>query len=200
MLFKNSDGDDVTNWLEDDLDCENEDNESRDISNSTGSTHSEYQDGSDGEVNFIKVLSTMGRKKDGRSEWKDEADMLGDFGKDPNLCMKGVCAIHSRDISKERAHNKTFYFDEISFHDETFYHDENIDYQGQDFNKYDVPRGSNLACYLTGDDPSGDVKKSVEELQEYDPQGVDVRYKLAARYSRQLFEIYKNKEDPYFPH
>ncbi|GLT38760.1 hypothetical protein SLA2020_129860 [Shorea laevis] len=61
-------------------------------------------------------------------------------------------------------------------------------------------RGSNLACFLTGDDPSGDVKKSVEKLQEYDPQGVNVCYKLAARYSRQLFEIYKNKEDPYFPH
>jgi hypothetical protein len=59
-------------------------------------------------------------------------------------------------------------------------------------------RGSTLAEFLTGGDPGGDVKKSVKELQEYDPKAVQLCRRLATHYSKQLFEIYKNKEDPFF--
>ena len=60
-------------------------------------------------------------------------------------------------------------------------------------------RGSTLAEFLTNGDPRGGLKKSVKELQEYDPKAVELCRTLAIRYSKQLYEIYKNKEDPFFP-
>lgn len=59
-------------------------------------------------------------------------------------------------------------------------------------------RGSQLAQFLTDGNPQGDVIKSVKELQEHDPKGLEKCWSLAQRYSKQLFEIYKNKEDPLF--
>lgn len=59
-------------------------------------------------------------------------------------------------------------------------------------------RGSTLAEFLNDGDPQGDMVKSVKELQAYDPRGIEVCTTLATRYSKQLFSIYKNKEDPFF--
>lgn len=53
--------------------------------------------------------------------------------------------------------------------------------------------------FLTEGDPSGGLKKTVEELQEYDTEAVEECRTLAIRYSKQLYEIYKNNEDPFFP-
>lgn len=47
-------------------------------------------------------------------------------------------------------------------------------------------------------DPDGDLTKTVEELEEYDSNGINRCRRLAFKYSKQLFEIYENKEDPYF--
>ena len=55
-----------------------------------------------------------------------------------------------------------------------------------------------MAEFLTDGDAAGDVKKSAKELQEYDPNAVELCRKFATHYSKQLFEIYKNKEDPLF--
>lgn len=44
----------------------------------------------------------------------------------------------------------------------------------------------------------GPIKKTVEDLEKYDPGGSDFCDKLARRYSKQLFMIYQNKEDPCF--
>lgn len=55
-----------------------------------------------------------------------------------------------------------------------------------------------MAEFLTDGDPQGDMNKSVEELQAYDPKGIELCRTLATRYSKQLFAIYKNKEDPFF--
>ena len=59
-------------------------------------------------------------------------------------------------------------------------------------------RGCTLAEFLTDGDPQGDLKKSVKELQAYDPNAVELCRNLATHYSKQLFEIYNSKEDPYF--
>ncbi|KAK4362977.1 hypothetical protein RND71_018218 [Anisodus tanguticus] len=59
-------------------------------------------------------------------------------------------------------------------------------------------KGSTLAEFLTDGDPQGDMNKSMEELQAYDSKGVEVCITLATRCSKQLFAIYKNKEDPFF--
>lgn len=55
-----------------------------------------------------------------------------------------------------------------------------------------------LAEFLIDGDPQGDVNKSVEELQEYDPKAPELCRTLATHYSKQLFAIYKSKEDPLF--
>ena len=65
------------------------------------------------------------------------------------------------------------------------------------FSKFDAHRGCTLAQFLINGDPQGDLKKSVKELQAFDPNAVELCRNLATHYSRQLFKIY-NKEDPYF--
>ena len=47
-------------------------------------------------------------------------------------------------------------------------------------------------------DGGSDLNKTVEELELYDSKGIELCRSLALKYSKQLFEIYQNKEDPYF--
>lgn len=58
--------------------------------------------------------------------------------------------------------------------------------------------GSALAEFLTDGDPHTDTTKTVDQLQKFNPKGVEQCRKLATHYSKQLFEIYKNEEDPFF--
>ncbi|XP_062149268.1 uncharacterized protein LOC133857898 isoform X2 [Alnus glutinosa] len=141
---------------------------------------SETQDVSDETMDFDEILSILQRKKDQKLKWEFEADMLAGFGKDTELCMKAVCALYRQQTSEEKSSKEAFY----------------SNHRG--FDKFDAPRGSTLAEFLTGGDPGGDVKKSVKELQEYGPEAVQLCRRLANHYSKQLFEIYKNKEDPLF--
>ncbi|KAK2983651.1 hypothetical protein RJ640_023185 [Escallonia rubra] len=78
--------------------------------------------------------------------------------------------------------------------------DDNSDFNdsARGYNYCDAFRGSMLAEFLTDGDPLGDLKKSVEELKQYNSKGVELCRTLATHYSKQLFEIYKNKEDPLF--
>ncbi|KAL4594899.1 hypothetical protein ACB092_12G052800 [Castanea dentata] len=153
--------------------------ESSDVSHADDAS-SESQDVSDDNVDFDEILSKLQRNKDHKSEWEFEADMLAAFGKDIELCMKAVCALYRQQTSEEKLSKETFH------------------YNGRGFSKFDAERGSRLAEFLTDGDATGDVKKSVKELQEYDPYAVELCRKLATHYSKQLFEIYKNKEDPLF--
>jgi hypothetical protein len=60
-------------------------------------------------------------------------------------------------------------------------------------------RGSRVAEFLLDGDAFGPPKKTVDDLEKYDPDGLEFCEKMAARYSKQLFAIYQNGEDPYFP-
>ncbi|KAH7538161.1 uncharacterized protein LOC107414615 [Ziziphus jujuba] len=141
---------------------------------------SESQDLSDGSVDYREIISTLQRKKDHISKWNFEADMLAAFGKDPELCMKAVCALYRQQTSEEKICKGTLYSNQ------------------RGFSKFDAPRGTTLAFFLTDGDPEGDLKKSVQELQEYDPKAIKLCRTLATHYSKQLFEIYMNREDPFF--
>lgn len=55
-----------------------------------------------------------------------------------------------------------------------------------------------MGRFLTDDSPYDGLKKTVEELEEYNPEGVKTCGTLAFKYSKQIFEIFKNKEDPNF--
>ncbi|CAB4271554.1 unnamed protein product [Prunus armeniaca] len=138
------------------------------------------EDSSDDNVNFDEILSKFQRNKDHKSKWEFEADMLAAFGKDPYLCMKAVCALYRQQTCEEKISKGSLC----------------NNYRG--FSKFDALRGSVLAEFLTGGDPNGDVNKTVKELEEYDPRGIEQCRTLASRYSKQLFEIYNNKEDPLF--
>ncbi|KAF5732409.1 protein IWS1 A isoform X1 [Tripterygium wilfordii] len=136
---------------------------------------------SDGNMEFGEIISGLNRSKYHKKlNWEFEADMLADFGKDPEMCMKAVCVLYRQQTNDEKVSKEALHSN------------------GRGFSKFDAPRGCTLAEFLTNGDPHSDPKKSVEELHEYDPMGVEICRNLADRYSKQLFEIYKNGEDPLF--
>ncbi|GAV66234.1 hypothetical protein CFOL_v3_09744 [Cephalotus follicularis] len=141
---------------------------------------SESQGVPDDNMDFDDILSILQRRKESKFNWEFEADMLAAFGKDPELCMKAVCAVYRQQTSEEKNCKET------------------LCYNGRGFSKFDANRGTTLAEFLTDGDPKGDLKKSVKQLEVYDSKAVETCRTLASRYSKQLFEIYKNKEDPFF--
>ncbi|PWA75047.1 hypothetical protein CTI12_AA246430 [Artemisia annua] len=168
----------------DDLEEEPEDGSIGDSSQSDsecsyegGDTGDECEDTS----NDLQQNKKSQRKKVWNRKWDLEGDMLADFGKDPELCMRAVCAIYRQQTADEKASQETRYRN------------------GRGFSQFDAPGGCKLAEFLTDRDPAGDLNKTVEDLKQYDSKGIKRCRKLAANYSKQLFKIYKNKEDPYFP-
>ncbi|KAF7830667.1 protein IWS1-like protein [Senna tora] len=181
-VLSSSEEESMSNFIVNDSDVSDcEDTSSKSLGASDGEVDSDSQDASDGDVNFSKILSRIQRNKDQKMKWEFEAEMLAAFGKDPELCMKAVCTLYRQQTLEEQISKGSLY------------------YNGRGFSKFDALRGSTLAEFLSDGDPLGDLKKSVQELQEYDPKGVEHCRTMAIRYSKQLFEIYKNKEDPLFP-
>ncbi|KAK6936721.1 hypothetical protein RJ641_033751 [Dillenia turbinata] len=143
-------------------------------------TSSESEDALDSIMTYKKVISRIRRSKNQISGWEFEADMLSAFEKDPELCMRAVCALYRRQTQEEQSVKGTLFQNR------------------RGFSKLDAHRGSTLAEFLTDGDPTGDIKKSMKELQHFDPKGPELCRKLATHYSKQLFEIYKSQEDPFF--
>jgi len=59
-------------------------------------------------------------------------------------------------------------------------------------------RASGIAEFLLDGDLYGPVKKTISDLGEYDRYALEFCHMMASHYSKQLFAIYQNKEDPYF--
>ncbi|MCL7048104.1 hypothetical protein MKW94_002938, partial [Papaver nudicaule] len=64
---------------------------------------SDSEDGVDSELDFGQVVAMMRSKTNKEMKWKNEADMLSSFEKDPVLCMKAVCALHRQQTDDERS-------------------------------------------------------------------------------------------------
>ncbi|CAN1751269.1 hypothetical protein LINPERHAP1_LOCUS4278 [Linum perenne] len=126
------------------------------------------------------ILSKHRRSKDQKFKWELEGDMLADFGKDSELCMRAVCVLYRQQTADEKSSREALYTN------------------GRGFNKFDAYRGSEIGGFLTGGDPLGDMVKSVEELEAHDYKGVEKCRELAFKYAKQVFQIYQNKEDPFF--
>ncbi|XP_039144194.1 uncharacterized protein LOC120281416 isoform X2 [Dioscorea cayenensis subsp. rotundata] len=131
------------------------------------------------DLELDEVLARIRRGKN-MKQWEYEADMLASFSKDPELCMKAVCAVYRQQTAEEKSVKGTLLIN------------------NRGFSKFDALKGSRMAEFLLDGDPNGPLKKSVEELQKYDRHGLDYCSKLARHYSKQLFMIYQNKEDPFF--
>ncbi|KAG6656026.1 hypothetical protein I3843_05G231500 [Carya illinoinensis] len=175
-----SEGESLGGFIVESSDVSHADDASSESTEVSDENTSESTEVSDENIDFGEILSKIQRRKDGKSKWEFEGDMLAELGKDSELCMKAVCALYRRQTSDEK------------FSKETFYNNH------QGFSTFDAPRASFLAEFLTDGDPEGGLKKSVTELQEYDPKAVEFCRTMATRYSKQLFEIYKIKEDPHF--
>ncbi|KAL2339655.1 hypothetical protein Fmac_007595 [Flemingia macrophylla] len=174
----------MSDFIVDDFDVSSYDDtssKSQDASNGdVDSDYSNSQEVPDNDMDLSKILSQIHRRKD-HMEWEFEADMLAAFGKDSELCMKAVCALYQQQTSDEQMSRGTLH----------------ANHRG--FSKFDAHRGSTLAEFLTHGDPRGGLKKSIKELQEHDSKAVELCRTLAIRYSKQLYQIYKNKENPFFP-
>ncbi|XP_021729025.1 nucleolar protein dnt1-like [Chenopodium quinoa] len=181
FIVDDSDDEDV----EDDISKEdtgaNFDDVEDDVSEEGGDDSDDDGDSSDSNLNYDEIISKLRGRRKPNSKWISEADMLSDFGKNPELCMKAVCAIYRQQTNEEKACKAS------------------IVSNGRGFSKFDATRGTYLGEFLTDGVPNGDLVKSVEELQKYHPSGVEECRSLADRYSKQLFNIYENGEDPYFP-
>ncbi|KAI3885599.1 hypothetical protein MKX03_009297 [Papaver bracteatum] len=138
------------------------------------------EDTVDSDVDFDQILGTIERRKTKNSKWQDEGDMLSSFGKDPILCMKAVCALYRQQTAEEKLMKGSVHLNK------------------RGFSKFDAHRGTYLAEFLTDGSQEGDLVKSVKELEMFDSKGLEDCRKLASRYSKQLFTIYENKEDPFF--
>ncbi|KAL6850116.1 hypothetical protein ACP4OV_020743 [Aristida adscensionis] len=134
---------------------------------------------SDSEIDYADVIACIGRKRESK-DWEHEGQMLSAFDKYPELCLKAVCALYRKQTKDEQLEKATL------FHNK------------QGFNQIDALRGSRIAEFLLDGDSNGPLKKTVAELKEYDRYALEFCHKVATRYSKQLFAIYQNKEDPYF--
>ncbi|KAE9608902.1 hypothetical protein Lalb_Chr08g0240601 [Lupinus albus] len=185
---------DLSDFIVDESNCDDTSSSSQNVSNDLedtdysnsqdvpdNDTDSDSQDVPDGDMDYGKILSQIQRKKDHIVEWEYEADMLAAFGKDPELCMKAVCVLYRQQTEDEQMSKGALHRN------------------GRGFNKLDADRGCNLAEFLTDGAPYGGLKKSVKELEEYEPEALELCRTLADSYSKQLYQIYKNKEDRFFP-
>ncbi|CAN8244478.1 unnamed protein product [Cochlearia groenlandica] len=131
---------------------------------------------------YADIMSRLRREKkpEEKRKWEYEADMLADFGKDLELCMRAVCVLYRFQTEGEKLTSSSHVCN------------------GRGFSRFDAIRGTRIGRFLTDGDPKGDLKKSVEELKSFEFESLEVCRALADRYSKQLFEIYNNREDPFF--
>ncbi|CAL4978644.1 unnamed protein product [Urochloa decumbens] len=134
---------------------------------------------SDSEVDYADVMARIGRRKKAK-DWEFEGDMLAAFDEHPELCLKAVCALYRKQTEEEQMHKATFVHNK------------------QGFNQIHALRGSCIAEFLLDGDLNGPLKKTISDLEEHDRYALGFCRRMASHYSKQLFAIYQNKEDPYF--
>uniref|UniRef100_A0ACD5VKM8 Uncharacterized protein n=1 Tax=Avena sativa TaxID=4498 RepID=A0ACD5VKM8_AVESA len=136
---------------------------------------------SDSELDYKGDIDRIGHKRNAGTEWAFEGDMLSAFAKQPELCLKAVCALYRKQTVEEQVDKAT------------------IVHNKRGFSQIHARRGSDIAQLLLAGDASGHLKKTAQDLKKYDRYGLKFCHKMASHYSKQLFAIYQNEEDPYFP-
>ncbi|CAI9092370.1 OLC1v1027590C1 [Oldenlandia corymbosa var. corymbosa] len=130
-----------------DLSSDDESASNGDLSSTDGSeSHGESGDEAVNDINLGKIIAKLGRFKDHpKWNWEFQGDLLADLGKDPELCMKAVCALYRQQTPDEKASKATFVRN------------------GQGLSQIDAERGTELGEFLTAGDPEGDLSKSEQE-------------------------------------
>lgn len=136
------------------------------VSEHDGSSSGDCSDVSESSIRYDKIISSFRRERKDKLKWESEQDMLADFGKSTELCMKAVCVLYRQQTSEEKSFKAA------------------IHSNGRGFSQCDAYRGTALAEFLTDADPHGDITKTVKELQKFDSEGVELCHKLAENYSK----------------
>ncbi|KAB1199469.1 hypothetical protein CJ030_MR0G023007 [Morella rubra] len=130
---------------------------------------------SDDSFSFLNHTSLLGPRNRNNPCFEFEEDMIAEFEKDAELCMKAVCALYRQQTSVSKSPMCL----EFSSN------------QSPGFNKYDALRGTTLAEFLIDGDTEGKLRKSATELEQHDKNGLSDCKRLAIGHSKQLFEIFR---------
>ncbi|KAL9246673.1 hypothetical protein vseg_020178 [Gypsophila vaccaria] len=117
--------------------------------------------------NDVEVESVNSSAK----QWDYEADMVDDLEKNPEICMRAICALYRQHVTVGPS---------------------------KGFNEINAFRGKVLGKFLVDGDLHGGVKRSVAKLMEFDRDGANMCRRIVMDHTSRLFEIYKNKEDTHF--
>ncbi|VAH74711.1 hypothetical protein VPH35_050981 [Triticum aestivum] len=167
--------DNMENFIVDDSDCS--ENSADSVEESSAGPEE-----SDNEETYKDLMGRIRGKRNAKNkDWKIEPEMLSAFDEYPELRLKAVCALYRKQTQEEQAEKAT------------------IMHNKKGFNQIDARRGSHIAQFLLDGDAAGPLKKTAQDLEKYDWYALEFCHKMALRYSKQLFAIYQNKEDPYFP-
>ena len=68
-----------------------------------GNDSYDQEESSDSDLDYADIISKFRSRRNPNSKWIHEGDMLSDFGKNPVLCMKAVCALYRLQTNEEKA-------------------------------------------------------------------------------------------------
>ncbi|KAG2594816.1 hypothetical protein PVAP13_5KG022600, partial [Panicum virgatum] len=152
----------------------------------------------DGVEDYKGVMARLGRRKKAK-DWKFEGDMLAAFGEHSELCLKAVCALYRKQTQEEQMEKAALVHNKQGFsHIDAPRLEGLVEGKFQCYISCTTTWGSHIAEFLLGGDRDGPLMKTIPDLEKHDPSAVGFCRKVASNYSKQLFAIYQNKEDPYF--
>ncbi|KAK7293651.1 hypothetical protein RJT34_16523 [Clitoria ternatea] len=138
-------------------------------------------------VKHQQSIQTNGDESGDDLSYSEEENMSDFIVDDSDVSDSEVTSSKSEEVSYYDVDSDSSYSQDVK--------DNNVDSNSQDvsdedmdfgFSKLDAHRGSTLGEFLTDGDPDGDIKKSVEELEEFEPEAVEIYRSLAIHYSKQL--------------
>nr|CAD40807.1 OSJNBb0076A22.19 [Oryza sativa Japonica Group] len=113
------------------------------------------------------------------SLWESEENMVIRFMENVELCMGAICALYrQKKLMVESTCEERTKFTSL--------------------NESQAYRATQLAEFLLDGDINGPMKKNKEDLVNHDATGPKFIQEYAIQCSKQLFDIYRNKEDLYF--
>uniref|UniRef100_A0A7C9AU00 Uncharacterized protein n=1 Tax=Opuntia streptacantha TaxID=393608 RepID=A0A7C9AU00_OPUST len=101
-----SESDSLKSFIDDDSDIEDVED---DVAEEGADHSTEPEDSSDSNLDFREIISRLQRRKSPSSKWALEGEMLSDFGKDPELCMRAVCALYRQQTVDEKLSKESIF-------------------------------------------------------------------------------------------
>ncbi|KAM3348158.1 hypothetical protein ACQJBY_021836 [Aegilops geniculata] len=139
--------DNMENFIVDDSDCS--ENSADSVEESSAGPEE-----SDNEETYKELMDRIRGKRNAKNkDWKIEPEMLSAFDEYPELRLKAVCALYRKQTQEEQAGKFT------------------IMHNKKGFNQIDARRGSHIAQFLLDGDAAGPLKKTAQDLENYDRYG-----------------------------